>query len=255
MKKTENSTPEKKKKTLIIIICAAVVVLLAAVTAFKLYVDSSYKPLSDPSSYGSDVSISDNTIIVRDVPEEGSPRPGIIIYTDFRVEPACYIPLMLELKERGFDCYIPVSMGNIPQASLTGADSIIKSYSASEWYILGHGAGVSAASQYINGHPGWIRALIALGGTSDKINRGACKGFLSVEATEDKLYPGCNEKNDSCFESNIPGISVVNRVIEGGNHAGFAETSSMSGDGEATIKPSEQWALTADAVLTFVEGQ
>ena len=48
-------------------------------------------------------------------------------------------------------------------------------------------------------------------------------------------------------ETNLP-AGAQTLVIEGGNHAGFADYGPQAGDGEASISPTQQQSQTAAAI-------
>ncbi|MBO4365994.1 MAG: hypothetical protein J5804_06870, partial [Eggerthellaceae bacterium] len=52
---------------------------------------------------------------------------------------------------------------------------------------------------------------------------------------------------------NVDEAHLEELIIQGGNHAGFADYGPQSGDGQASISNEEQITQTADAISRFME--
>ena len=72
---------------------------------------------------------------------------------------------------------------------------------------------------------------------------------LSIYGSQDGVL---NRGNYESAYSHLP-ANASEIIIDGGNHAGFGDYGTQSGDGEATISRGEQQRITADAIATFME--
>ena len=54
------------------------------------------------------------------------------------------------------------------------------------------------------------------------------------------------------YRSNLP-EDTLERVLEGGNHAGFGCYGPQDGDGVSALDPGVQLQWTADAILEFIK--
>jgi hypothetical protein len=58
-------------------------------------------------------------------------------------------------------------------------------------------------------------------------------------------------ENYRVYTSNLP-TDFTEVVIDGGNHAGFGDYGQQKGDGNATISHEEQWNITVNAIINFL---
>ena len=71
---------------------------------------------------------------------------------------------------------------------------------------------------------------------------------LSVYGSNDNVLN--IDKYTECV-NNLP-AGFTELVIDGGNHAGFGDYGQQKGDGNATISHEEQWNITVNAIINFV---
>ena len=71
---------------------------------------------------------------------------------------------------------------------------------------------------------------------------------LSVYGSNDNVLN--IDKYTECV-NNLP-AGFTELVIDGGNHAGFGDYGRQKGDGNATISHEEQWNITVNAIINFV---
>lgn len=123
-----------------------------------------------------------------------------------------YAPLMQDLAERGFLCVIVPMPFNLAVLDASGVDGVQEQFPAVHY---------STADLSDDGV-----TVLSITGNSD--------GVLNRRAAADNggnLGEGAREL-----------------VIPGGNHAQFGSYGPQDGDGEASLSPEEQRALTADEV-------
>ena len=248
---------EQKKKSKInksYILLAVVLVILIALSAIKIYVDNDYKPMHDIEYYQSltnvPVSETDNILTVYDQ-EKINPyfSVGIIFYSGEKIEGQCYLPLMAQLANSGYHCFLPTTMGNLPILNLDGADFAIRKYWwVTDWYIVAHSTACETAAKYVAGHDN-VKGLILLGGTVNTDISNKKIKVLSICGSRDSILDFDKyEKN----KSKLPkGTSY--KIIEGGNHTAFADTNLIKGDTQTSFKPEKQISITADYIRDFIK--
>ena len=131
------------------------------------------------------------------------------------------------------------------------ADAIRRDYpTVCEWYIGGHSLGGSMAASYAAANRDAVRGLVLLGAYSTADLSASAMSVLSLYGSEDGVM---NREKYEKYKSNLP-EAFTEIVIEGGNHAGFGSYGEQAGDGEASLSWEEQVRLTADAILTMIQG-
>lgn len=172
---------------------------------------------------------------------------GLIFYPGGKVEYTAYLPLMLELSERGILCVLTPMPLNLAVLDVNAAEGICERFpEISDWYIGGHSLGGSMAASYLSKTDDNIAGLILLGSysTADLTD----KRVLSVYGSEDGVMN--REKYDK-YKANLPN-NLTEVVIEGGNHAGFGCYGEQDGDGTSTLGKWEQIKITADEIYGFI---
>lgn len=236
------------------IVLAAVLVLLACLTVFKIYIDNEYKPKHKTEEYFEqalfDTEETDNMLVVRNESQVGiKTNIGLIFYSGEKINAKCYLPLMVSLSNDGFDCFLPIALGNIPILNLDGADSIIRKYKCTSWYIVAHSGACDVAAKYLKGHSDKIKGIIMLGGYSETDISDTGADILSVYGSRDTVMD--MDKYEKCKE-NLP-EKAVETVIKGGNHTAFADCNTVKGDTEASFPPEEQIVQTSRIIREYID--
>lgn len=172
---------------------------------------------------------------------------AIIFYPGAKVEAKAYAPLMFELAEQGYDCFLFDMPFNMAIFGADRADDVIRDYD--KVYMMGHSLGGSIASVYASKHPDEVDGLILLASyPTDGLNEGL--RFLSIYGDRDRiLEPGTYDKAHKYWPDDS-----VEYVLQGGNHSGYAEYGSQTGDGEAAVDGSTQRQMTVIAITEWIEG-
>lgn len=248
----EDELPEKRRLSgkWILLIIVLVLALLAA--AFKIYMDQSYKPQDSYKKMDTselDIEITDNMIVVRNSNLSNEPeKAGLIFYSDLRVEPECYLPLMVKLANKGYDCFLPVAFGNQPYLNTEGAISVIRKYvSIKNWFLIGHSRSCTTAASFAAKEPGKLRGLIYLGGYSEKDLSSYKLPLLSIRGTKDGIVNPL--KFEDAKENDPKGTEY--QVIKDGNNSGFVDTTLLDGDKESGLSFQEQTDQTVDLIDRF----
>lgn len=231
-----------------------VVILLALVMALVLgcfaYVSDAYAP--DPAAFtameGSPgVAVQTGKDYTAFCPE--APTVGILFYPGGKVEPEAYAPLLLALAERDILTILIPMPGNLAVLNPGAAEGVAQQFpQVQDWYIAGHSLGGSMAASYAAKHPEELKGLILLAAYSTADLRGTDLKVLSLYGQHDGVL------NMEKYESNrihFPG-NPTERVIPGGNHAGFGSYGPQKGDGEASISAGEQMQFTVQAIADFL---
>lgn len=168
---------------------------------------------------------------------------ALIFYPGAKVEYTSYLPLLMELADKGVDCYIVEMPFNLAFLDMNAADSIINSTDYSHYILAGHSLGGVAASSYVN-HSSNVDGLILLAAyPTEKIT----KPTLSIYGSEDHVLDMKKYTESKPLISNLTEFEIA-----GGNHAQFACYGNQSGDGAANITYQTQQNQTAGRIMEFI---
>lgn len=246
--KVKHTPVRKTHRKLKIVLMAVLTVIVAGAMGFGAYVGDYY--------HADDAALAamepTGTVAVQRLEDGdiafvlGDPRAGIVFYPGGKVQAEAYAPLMQDLAERGFLCVIVPMPFNLAVLDANGADGVQERFPAVRRCILmGHSLGGVMAAGYLDGHARSWDGLVLLGAysTADLSDDGVT--VLSVTGDSDGAL---NRRAAADNEGNL-GEDARELVISGGNHAQFGSYGSQDGDGEASLSPEEQRALTADEVV------
>lgn len=241
----------KNKKTRVIVLVIAVVIV-AMIAGAVIYLNSYYRSV-DVEIYMT----SSDTVTVSQL-DGGSiffDGPGtdqaFIFYPGAMVEESAYSPVMFRLAETGIDCFIIKMPAHLAIFGSDKADRILNEYNYDTWYLGGHSLGGAMACAYLakGNNANKFSAAILFAAYTTKDLSGTGLNVLSLYGSNDKVL---NMDNFIKGASLMPARYTVN-MIPGGNHAQFGSYGFQKGDGEATISETEQWDITVDRILTFLE--
>ncbi|NCC76781.1 MAG: lysophospholipase [Clostridia bacterium] len=233
------------KKTIIGIL----ILLLTLVIAFWIYTLDYYR--ADPSAIemastgsGIDISHSDGALVF----DPGHADTALVFYPGGKVEFTAYQPLMTQLAKQGILCILPEMPFNLAVFDIHAADAFVAQNPAiTHWYVGGHSLGGSMAASYAASNTSQIEGLVLLASytTTDLSSSGL--RVLSIYGDQDGVL---NLDSYQKYRSNLP-AELNERVLAGGNHAGFGNYGTQKGDGEATLTPLQQQEKTAQAIANF----
>lgn len=244
----------KKYKKRIILIGSALLLLIAIVIGCVIYINDYYRVdgkalleyTSSSQSFQNVYFTIDEDGLIIAKPQEA--KAGFIFYPGGKVEHSAYLPLMLELAERGILCVITPMPCNLAVLDMNAADGIAEMFPDIDcWYIGGHSLGGSMAASYASKNSDKIRGAVLLGSYSTA--NLTSSEVLSIYGSEDGVM---NRKKYEKYRSNLPD-DFTEIIIDGGNHAFFGMYGHQDGDGEERISNIEQITLTADAIAEFIK--
>ena len=173
---------------------------------------------------------------------------ALVFYPGAKVDTEAYLPLMKQIADNGVDCFLldmPMRMAILDK---NAADKIVDCYNYEHWIIGGHSMGGMIAAGYAADNPNTVDGVVLLAAyptqeLSDSIR------LLSVYGTEDGvLNRDAYEDAKKYFPQ-----EYTEKIIDGGNHAGFGNYGVQSGDGKATIMANEQQSQTTFAITEFAK--
>lgn len=178
------------------------------------------------------------------------PHTGLVFYPGGKVEFSAYAPLMRELAEDGVLCLILRMPLNLAVLDVHAGAGIPEEYpDVPNWYLAGHSLGGSMAATHLaedSQYQGLI--LLASYSTADLSHTDA--DILSIYGSEDGVL---NLEKYAQNRENLP-ADTHEILLEGGNHAQFGSYGRQDGDGTPSLSPEEQLQLTANEILTFLNG-
>lgn len=227
-----------KKSLLKKIAITFLVIICLAVGGFLFWANQYYKAddIALAVNQQSNVITTDNvTTITSSTPTD----TAIIFYPGAKVEAIAYLPLLDQLADNGYDCYLIHMPLNMAIFDSNAATSVIENTAYEHYYIMGHSMGGAMASNYAYSHQELIDGLILLGAYpyKDYSEEKTCIIYGSLnQSVEDELKTDVN-----VFE------------IEGGNHAQFGNYGHQKGDEIATISAQQQQDETVDIIIDFIK--
>lgn len=176
---------------------------------------------------------------------------AMIFYPGAKIDTLAYQDLMMQTASRGTDCFLVDMPLHLAIFGKNRADGIMKNYSYDTWIMSGHSLGGVMASAFAADHQDQIKGLVFLASyTTKDFSGNPDLKALSIYGSQDKVL-----KMDSYekAKANLAEGNLTEKVIEGGNHAGFAWYGPQKGDGEAEIGKEEQITETADDIEAFAD--
>ncbi len=241
----------KQKKRWIGLI-SLVLVLLVLIGCGAVYVSDDYRAdLDAMAAFSWNTEISETKLDHAIAFGTGEEHMGLIFYPGGKVEYTAYVPLMRALAEKGIFCVVVEMPLNLAVLDMDAAEDIRKRFPNMEtWYIGGHSLGGSMAASHLGEHVEQYKGLVLLGSysTEDLSETELC--VLSIYGSEDRIM---NREKYEKYKENLPG-DFTETIMDGGCHAYFGMYGAQKGDGIPTITPEEQIRMTADLIVSWIEG-
>lgn len=240
----KSSSPRKGIKTAgLTVLIGLLIIVLAFLGYASIYYRAGETALTAMEG-SSDVTVSETDGgYFFDGPGTGT---ALIFYPGAKVECRSYAPLMLKLAEGGIDCFLADMPFNFAFFGSNIADRFFKNHSYGTTLIAGHSLGGVVATSYALGHSEDIDGIVLLA-SYPTAAIGDRFALLSIYGTEDGCLARAGYEAGRIFWP----ATAKEVVIEGGNHAGFADYGAQKGDGTASLTNEEQQRLTTNAILDF----
>lgn len=233
-------------------IVLAIIICALLVCGVGFYVDDYYHAQEEAmevmqSDENMEVVVEKNSITF--IPD--NPKTGFIFYPGGKVEFSAYNKLLHNLAKQDILCVVVKMPMNLAVFDIDAAKGIPSNYpEINHWYIGGHSLGGSMAASYVAGKTDVpYDGLVLLASYSTEDLSSSDLKVMSLFGSEDKVL---NSEKYNEYHENLP-ASVVEIVIEGGNHAQFGNYGEQDKDGKATISNEEQIALTTNYLLGFMQ--
>lgn len=233
------------KKRVVWLLAAAVI--LALLLGCGIYVGDYYRAEEVVMTMPASVSLeaTDDRIVF--APEK--PVAGLIFYPGGKVEYTAYAPLMANLAQQNILCVLLKMPLNLAVLDMDAAEGIPEQFPEVErWYLAGHSLGGSMAASFAGKHADTYDGLILLAAYSTENLTESGLKVCSLYGDRDGVL---NLEKYEQYRSNLP-QGTLERVLEGGNHAGFGSYGHQEGDGVSALDPGVQLQWTADTILEFI---
>lgn len=169
---------------------------------------------------------------------------ALIFYPGAKVETLAYAPLMAALAQQGVDCFLADMPFRMAMFGSGTADRFLNRYSYDHWAAAGHSMGGLVISGYAADHADRIENLILLGAYPGRTIPDSI-AFCSIYGTQD----GCMNREAYEKARQYWPVKVSEFLLEGGNHAQYADYGPQSGDLEPGISRAQQQEQTAARIL------
>lgn len=228
------------------------IVVAVCLLAFFFYIGNAYEPAPEALNAlqsSATVTVEETEDYYAFTPAQSPTETGLIFYQGGKVEEAAYAPLLHRLAERGISSYVVKTPFNLAFFNIDAATDVMAAEVQIDfWYTGGHSLGGVAAALFAEEQAENVTGLIFLASYPSVDLTETGLPALSIYGDRDAVLDG------EAFAEGmqlLPQVELV--VLEGGNHAQFGSYGVQKGDGPAEISADEQQALTAEAILRFME--
>ncbi len=222
----------------------AIIALIAV--AFFVYVSNGYGP-----DYVAEQVYLNNNSSLEFVGE--NKEYGFIIYPGGKVDEVAYMRFAEIMSETGYTTVVADFPFDIGFLGINKADEIIAKYSDVEnWVLIGHSLGGVSGAVYANENPEKIDTLVFLSSYSTEDLKDTDINVLSIKCSNDTVL---NEEgyNEALVNYDKEHNNFLQTLIEGGNHAGYANYGEQEGDGVSEIDSEVQQTIVRDTIMSYLE--
>jgi len=176
--------------------------------------------------------------------------PAFLFYPGGHVDFRAYSPILHRIAEQGYLVVLVRVNLNLAFFDIEAGAPVLNDFpQVTNWVTGGHSLGGVAAAYFASNHPE-VKGIVfwASYPADDRLKNSAIR-MLSIYGTEDGgLDDGAKIEQYKAFQP----ADTEFVVIQGANHAQFADYGPQPGDNAATISPESQWQQTTDAVVKFL---
>lgn len=176
--------------------------------------------------------------------------PAFLFYPGGHVDFRAYSPILHRIAEQGYLVVLVRVNLNLAFFDIEAGAPVLNDFpQVTNWVTGGHSLGGVAAAYFASNHPE-VKGIVfwASYPADDRLKNSAIR-MLSIYGTEDGgLDDGAKIEQYKAFQP----ADTEFVVIQGANHAQFADYGPQPGDNAATISPENQWQQTTDATVRFL---
>ena len=244
MRRNHHKTKKLRFRFLIPLLAGIQVTVFVFLIVLGIYDLDPYQPNERALSYSyEDVTVKEHLFYIS---YDGTgEEKALIFYPGGKVAAKAYAPLMQEISHSGIDCYLLKVPYNLAILGIPEASFVASRYNYDAYYLGGHSLGGVAASALLSGHEEDYEGIVLL---ASYANKEISSPALLIRGSEDGVL---NREAYSKALENIRG-PYEEHILEGGNHAGFADYGPQKGDHEAGITNEEQQSQTAGYILEWI---
>ncbi|MBQ0037448.1 MAG: alpha/beta hydrolase [Clostridiales bacterium] len=245
-------TKRKTASRIVLIVIAAILLLSAVVVGMCLFNErpAVQAVATYQSAYFDTIINVDDDGGVEILPQnKEDAKIGLIFYVGAQIKPNAYIPLLAQIAEQGYVCFIPNLTFNMAALEPLAAEEIISAHpEIKSWVLAGHSMGGLTASGFADDHRDTIDGLILIAAYTNRDMSDAELPTLAIFGDTDgvmnkSLYEKRKAWNPADFEEYI---------ITGANHAQYGDYGKQPRDNDATITAEEQQKQTSDMILDWL---
>ena len=176
-----------------------------------------------------------------------SEESALVFYPGGKVEASAYAPFLHRLAKAGMDAFLVEMPFRLAVFSINKADQVIQKDQYENWYSGGHSLGGAMAAYYAASHPDALTGVILLGAYLSKPLDDRLT-VISLHGSEDYILNLEKAEKGKTFAEHF-----YEKIIEGGNHAGFGNYGEQSGDGKAGISAEDQQKQAVAFILQMIQ--
>ena len=204
----------------------------------------------------------DSTVSVEETPATLSFVPGeydtgLIFFCGSGVSSHAYAPLLRPIAEEGFGVFVVklpyrfAMLESHKEEAIKRAKKVVTNHpEVNRWVVSGHSLGGALSCRIVNADIDKLDGLVLIGTTHPKQD-----DLSSVAVPVTKVYgseDGIALAEKIMANKTLLPSSTKYTLIEGGNHAQFANYAGQFLDGKATISREEQQSITRTALLEML---
>lgn len=196
-----------------------------------------------------------------------SVKTGLIFYPGGLVDPHAYIQTLQGLAVEGYPVVIVKASANLAITNMNKAASCKLAFpEVEQWVLSGHSLGGAVTCIDIHNEPSqYVGAVLMASYTNENADLADWDGAVlslyaeldglatpeTIQENESLLPTGVNIEQLTNMPSSPTGGQTIYHQINGGNHAQFGSYGAQSGDGVASITPTEQHTEIVDYIRAF----
>lgn len=241
------------KKTIQRVALGLAALVTLALVGFLVWAETPSQPRSEAlAALRSDsaVQVVDHGDYISFEPTGQQSSTAFLFYPGGHVDFRAYSPILHRIAEQGYLVVLVRVRLNLAFFDIEAGAPVLRDFpQVTTWVTGGHSLGGVACAFFAANHPE-IKGIIfwASYPANDQLKNSGIR-MLSIYGTEDGgLEDGAKIEQYKAFQP----ADTRFVVIQGGNHAQFADYGPQPGDNPATISPESQWQQVTEATVQFL---